>query len=235
MNIGIVPLVDYAFKMMLGNQHHPHITIHFLNAVLAEKYRITSIEFIDPSTLQLIPDDKLSVLHLVATEEHGKRLNIEIQIALPAGMPQILGFLAGRGLVNQSPDPLLSPELRPSICICVLASRLFPETQALQLDFQMRHDNQSQPLSDLLQIYVLQLGNLHVTEDTVATATPLERWAWFLRYASQLTSEQIARLLPDTEISNAAQILETIAHDPLQLANYNTRLKAKHNQAAAML
>lgn len=237
MTIGIAPLVDYAFKILLGNQHHPNITIHFLNAVLAEEYTITSVEFISPSPLKRNPDDRLNVLHLVATDAHGQRLNITFQITLPAGMPQMLGYFAARGLVNQlsEPESVIPLELRPSVCICVLASHLFPEPQALKLHFELRHDSQSAPLSDLLQIYVLQLSHLQVTEETLSTATPLERWAWFLQHASELSPEQVARLLPDQPFTQAAEILEMITHNPQQLAEYNARLKAKHNETAHML
>jgi len=37
--IGIIPLVDYAFKMLFGNEEHRPVTIHFLNSVLAHRGR----------------------------------------------------------------------------------------------------------------------------------------------------------------------------------------------------
>jgi len=37
MAIGISPLVDFAFKRMLGNPEHSGITIHFLNSILVDQ------------------------------------------------------------------------------------------------------------------------------------------------------------------------------------------------------
>ena len=46
--IGISPLVDFAFKLMLASRGHERVTIHFLNAILGEKVRIVSIEIENP-------------------------------------------------------------------------------------------------------------------------------------------------------------------------------------------
>jgi hypothetical protein len=45
MAIGISPLVDFAFKLMLGNPEHSGITIHFLNSILVGQPRITQVKF----------------------------------------------------------------------------------------------------------------------------------------------------------------------------------------------
>lgn len=235
MPIGIIPLVDYAFKMLLGNQHHPHITIHFLNAVLAGKYRITRIEFINPIQLKRSADDKLCVLDILAIDEYGRRLNIEVQTVLPAGMAQRLVYYVSRALVDQLQEGQNYVELRPSICICVLAGQLFGTPPALHLDFRLRDDQHSLTLTDDLQIHVLQLNHLQVTEETVYNAAPVERWAWFLRHAEELTSAQVARLFPDREFSEAAEVLEMIAQTPQHLEEYNARLKAQRDEEARIL
>ncbi len=48
MAIGISPLVDYAFKLMLGSREHSGITVHFLNAVLVGQPKITQVTFLNP-------------------------------------------------------------------------------------------------------------------------------------------------------------------------------------------
>lgn len=116
MPIGIIPLVDYAFKMLLGNQHHPRVTIHFLNSVLAGKHRITQIEFINPIQLKRSADDKLCILDIMAIDEFGRRLNIEVQIAMPAGMSQRLVYYVSRAYADQLQEGQNYFELRPSIC-----------------------------------------------------------------------------------------------------------------------
>ena len=65
MAIGISPLVDFAFKLMLGNPNHTGITIHFLNAILAGQPRITQVKFLNPilnkdDIGRLFPDQEFS-------------------------------------------------------------------------------------------------------------------------------------------------------------------------------
>ncbi|MFN5287389.1 MAG: PD-(D/E)XK nuclease family transposase, partial [Planctomyces sp.] len=66
-------------------------------------------------------------------------------------------------------------------------------------------------------------------------ATPVERWCWFLRHAQELTTEQLALLLPDQEFSEAAKVLDMIAQTPEQLQEYNARLKAQRDEEARII
>jgi len=90
MAIGISPLVDFAFKLMLGSPEHTGVTIHFLNSILVEQPRITHVEILNPFLEKDYENDKLSILDILATDEHGRLLNIEVQTSLPSGMSQRL-------------------------------------------------------------------------------------------------------------------------------------------------
>ena len=79
MAIGVSPTVDFAFKVMLGNPEHTGVTIHFLNSILDDQPRITQVEILNPFLGKESDDDKLSVLDILATDEHGRLLNIETQ------------------------------------------------------------------------------------------------------------------------------------------------------------
>jgi hypothetical protein len=72
-------------------------------------------------------------------------------------------------------------------------------------------------LTDDLQIHLPQLNFLQANSQTVYNATPIERWAWFLRYADSLVMDDIRRLFPDQEFSEAAGVLEMISQTPEQL------------------
>ena len=64
----------------------------------------------------------------------------------------------------------------------------------------------------------------------VADATPLEKWAYFFRYASQLTPAEISGRLADIEFSEATGVLEMIAQSPLEREMYEARLKFERDQ-----
>ena len=102
-------------------------------------------------------------------------------------------------------------------------------------DFRLREKTLPLTLTDHLQIHFLQLNHLRVTADTLYNAAPVERWCWFLRYAQELTTEQLTLLLPDKEFTEAAKVLEMIAQTPEQLQEYNARLKAQRDEAARII
>ncbi|MFM7038190.1 MAG: Rpn family recombination-promoting nuclease/putative transposase, partial [Planctomycetaceae bacterium] len=101
MVIGISPLVDYAFKMLLGNERHINILIHFLNCMLVGQPRIVSARIVNPAQLKRTADDKLSILDVLAIDELGRQLLIEMQTSLPAGMAQRLTYCVSVSYAGQ--------------------------------------------------------------------------------------------------------------------------------------
>ena len=234
MVIGISPLVDFAFKLILGSPEHSGITIHFLNSILVSQPKITQVKILNPLLGKQFDYDKLSVLDILATDEHGRLLNIEMQTSLPAGMAQRLTFYVSSMYAKQLLEGQEYTKLRPAISICVLSQAMFSKPSALHLDFRLREATTDRTLTNDLQIHLLQLNHLQVTAETVYHATPAERWAYFLQNADKLTPAEIRRLFPDQEFSEAAGILEMIAKTPEQLMACNARLKSLLDEAARM-
>ena len=222
MAIGISPLVDFAFKLMLGNPQHTGVTIHFLNSIL------------NPFLEKESYDDKLSVLDILATDEHGRRLNIEMQTSLTAGLSQRLAYYVSTIYVGQLQEGTEYTELRPAISICVLSKSMFPKSSELHLDFRMRESSSRLILTDDLQIHLLQLKNLRVNVENVYHATAAERWAFFLKNADKLMYEEIDRIFPDEEFAEAAGVLEMISRTPQQQMFYDARLKFQRDEVARL-
>ncbi len=112
---------------------------------------------------------------------------------------------------------------------------MFSTPPALHLDFRLRETSNNLTLTDDLQIHLLQLNFLQVDAETVYNATQIERWAWFLSNAEYLTTDDVRRLFPDKEFTEAAGVLEMIAKTPEQLIAYNARLKSQRDEAGRIL
>ena len=176
MILGIRPTVDFAFKLVFGNPEHTGVTIHFLNAILGDQPKITHVQIQDPFLEQQTENDKLSVLDVRATDEHGRILNIEMQTTLPAGMSQRLTYYAARRYFTQLTEGASYSTLHPAISICVLTSAMFPQLPEMHLDFRLR-EAAGQLLTDDLQIHLLELSKLQLNAQNVYRASPIERWA----------------------------------------------------------
>jgi len=235
MVIGISPLVDFAFKLMLGSPQHSGVTIHFLNSILVDQPKIMHVKILNPFLGKQSADDKLSILDILATDEHGRLLNIEMQTSLSTGLSQRLTYYVANIYVGQLHEGHQYAALRPAISICVLTQALFAGSSALHLDFRLRESSSDLVLTNDLQIHLLQLNNLRVTAENVYHALPAERWAYFLQHADKLTSGEVCRLFPDEAIAEAAGVLEMISRTPEQLMLYNARLKFQLDAEARLL
>ncbi|MFM7836424.1 MAG: Rpn family recombination-promoting nuclease/putative transposase, partial [Planctomycetaceae bacterium] len=235
MAIGIDPLVDYAFKMLFGRTDHKMLTISLINTVLDGQPPVTDVTF--PNTIhnKLSADGKYVILDVLAEDVLGRKFNIEVQIALPAGMAERMALYTAETWIRGLREGQNYDELRPSISICVVAGALIKDPAKLHLDFRLREKTLPLTLTDHLQIHFLQLNHLQVTADTLYSATPVERWCWFLRHAQDLTTEQLAVLMPDKEFTEAAKVLDMIAKTPEQLQEYNARLKAQRDEEARII
>lgn len=233
MPLGISPLVDFAFKLMLASHGHERVTIHFLNAILGESMRITRIEIQNPIVGPNFDGDKWMVLDVLAEDERGRRFNIEMQTSIPAGLRQRLAFYDARLYVEQMREGDRYHELLPAIVICVLDKVLLKETSRLHTDFRLRDDT-GQILTDDLQVHLLELTKLTVTRENLSQATPAEQWAYFLLNADKLTLDEIRNLFPEPEFVEAAGVLEVIKNNPEQMDNYISRLKYQLDEVSRL-
>jgi predicted transposase/invertase (TIGR01784 family) len=178
-------------------------------------------------------EDKLSVLDILAEDEHGRKFNIEMQTSVLSELPQRLTYYLSALYSKQLTQGSDYSTLRQAVSICVLTKSMFPEDPRLHLDFRMR-DSSGLILTNDLQIHLLQLPNLRLTEDNIAQASPIERWAYFLLNADRLSREDVSRIFPDQEFAEAAGVLEMISKSPEEHRVYDMRLKFQRDEATRL-
>ena len=165
MVIRISPLEDLAFELMLGGSQHSGVTIHFLNSILADQHKLTDVKILNPFLGKKSADDKLAVLDILATDEHGRFLNIEMQTSLSTGLAQRLTYSVASVYVGQVHERHRYAAPRPAISICVLTEALFPASSALHLDFRLRESSSDRILTDDLQIHLLWGSTTNAARD----------------------------------------------------------------------
>ena len=233
MAIGIDPTVDFACKRLLGSPDHPAITLHFLNAVLGGHPRITAVEILNPIIGKDYDDDKVSILDVLATDNHDRRIDIEIQTTLPAGLPKRLTYYAASQLVEQLGEGDSYRDLRSSIGICILDAILFGESASLHLDFQLRTVS-GELLTDCLQIHLLELPKYHPETDNGVIDDPIRQWIHFFRFAATSGVDELRSRLPDPVFAEAIGVLEMIARNPDEKRYYESRLKMQRDEQARL-
>lgn len=233
MAIGIRLTVDFAFKQTLGNPQYTDVTVHFLNSVLQPKSRIESVEILNPTLPKESESHKESLLDILAVDERGCRLNIEMQTSLPGNLRRRLVYYTSRLFYGQLQEGEDYDLLRAAINICVVDRPLIVDPPQLHRDFRLR-DSRGETLCDDFQLHLLQLPFAQATEHNAHALPGIEQWAFFLRNAHHYDAETLCRILPDPVFAKALEIVTMIAKTPEQRYYYEARLKAQRDEAARL-
>lgn len=235
MPIGIDPKVDFAFKMVFGNPHHPRVTIHFLNSVLKPKVPIEWVEYLNPIQDRERIEDKLVVLDIRARDSAGRLFDVEMQSSLPADLPRRLTYYNCMTYVRQITSGERYLDLHPSISICVLNRVLFGEAPEHHLSFRLRSDQRDLVFTDDLQFHLLELPKFTPVSDNIAELSRLKRWLYFLRRAPDMDPNELAQKLVDSEYLEAIEILQMISRSPEDRELYEARMKVLHDEEARLV
>jgi predicted transposase/invertase (TIGR01784 family) len=228
--IEIDPTNDFVCKMLLGNPAHSRLTIHFLNAVLRPVSPIVEVEYLNPFVMQEFELDKLAVLDILARDDQGRRLNIEVQRTNPGGLPERLVYYASSQLVEQIQEGEGYHLLRPSIGICLLKAKLFPNLTAYHQQFRLRTHGGLE-LTNCLEIHTLELPKFTKACDNQELLEPLEEWMDFFCNAKGSTPDALRKRLNSPVFSEAIGVLEMISKTPDQRRYYDARMKWERDEA----
>jgi len=224
MPIGIDPKVDFAFKRVFGSPDHTAITIHFLNAVLELPQPIASVEILNPIQGKDYAEEKLAILDILALDNEGRRFNVEMQTTVPRDLTKRLTYYNCLNYTRQVKSGEDHHDLRPAINICVLDGVLFPGAEEYHLSFQLRSDQQPELLfnSDLA-FHLLELPKFQLADDNRGALGPLEKWIFFLKFASGFEVADLTQFLTDDPFREATEVLEMISETPEEREFYESR------------
>lgn len=166
MAIGISPTVDFAFKLMLGSPEHSRVTIHFPNAILVDQPRITHVKILNPFLGKELEDDKLSILDVLATDGHGRMLNIEMQTSLPSELSQRLAYsLRNAEQLTQSEISQLFPDQEIAEAAGVLEMISQTPEQRLLYDARLKFQRDEESILRQARQEGFLLGRIATSQD----------------------------------------------------------------------
>ncbi len=224
--IEIDPKVDFACKMLLGNEQYTHLTVHFLNAVLKPRVRIKSAIIKNPISDKEHDDDKFSIFDVLATDENGWIYDIEIQRFLQTHLAKRVTYYGSLKIVDQLREGHGYGGLCPVVVICILDAVMLPLELPYHNEFRLR-TAAGYELTNLYQINVLELPKFTVAADNELIEDPLEQWLYFFRRAQGSTPRELLKRLTDPTFAEALEILQMVQRNPDERLRYESRLKAE--------
>ncbi len=229
MILGIDPKVDYAFKRLFGREQNRALLAHLLNAVLKlpRGAEIAELEILNPFNEKEALDDKLSVLDLKARDQCGRLFNIEMQMLAEDYFPQRILYYWAKLYQQQLHEGEDYDDLKPTISICFLNSKLFPAVPDYHLRLQLVNMHHQIVFTDNLALHMIELPKFN--RDLEQLVDQLDVWLYFLRKADFLDKDALPSPLNLPIINKAMEELTMISQNPVERERYEARLKSQRD------
>ena len=168
MPLGIRPINDFAFKKTFGTAENRVALISLLNAILKPNSPIVEVTLENPFNLQDFEDDKLSILDIKAVDGAGAIYDIEMQLAIFAGLVQRIVFYGCELYAGQLKAGDDYAGLHPVYSICLVNGILWPEATRVHHAFRLADAESGRVLQGTLEIHTLELGRYTLKEAELA-------------------------------------------------------------------
>ncbi|MEL6344099.1 MAG: Rpn family recombination-promoting nuclease/putative transposase [Myxococcota bacterium] len=231
--VGIDPKVDCVFKAILGDPAHSEVLVDFLNAVLAPRDPIISVEILNPFQLPTYLSEKYTVLDILAMDTKGRRFQVEMQTFNETALkPRIVFNWAQLFLRQQDRDEGTTQfqDLQPVISIWLLGQNSMRQMQHFHHCFQIRDQRSGKILTRLLEIHLLELERwqLGLTENT---SPALIRWMRFFAEAKNWI--EVPKEMEHPPLEVAMDVLKKFKDNGDWNEEYRAHMEARRRRATA--
>ena len=228
--IGISPTNDFAYKKIFGSQANELVLISLLNAILKRPSPITAVTIENPFNYQDFYEDKLSVLDIKAVDKAGAIYDIEMQLEAHLGLIQRVVFYGCELYSGQMKSGDDYSQLKPVFTICLLEGTLWQDSRRVHHAFRLVDQETNRVLRDTIEFHILEMGWYNLRESDLATASPLERWLYWLLHAHEYTEAELMRLFPESEFRQATRTLVAIKQITEDKQMYDATEKARRDR-----
>jgi predicted transposase/invertase (TIGR01784 family) len=221
----MLPKIDFAFKLLFGDQRSKNILADFLKAVLpglAEE-EFEELTIVDPHLKREFSDDKLEILDVKLRTSSGKSIDIEIQISDMPEMRSRITYYLSNMITEQIGMGGHYNDLKQVIAIVITDYDFIPESERYHTVFGMLEKEEYFPFNDLMEINVLNLTRLPAEGDG-----KLVDWLRFLKAEREEEFKMLAAKNP--LINEAYCKLQVMSEDEANRMIYEARLKAQRDE-----
>lgn len=227
----ISPRVDIAFKKIFGVEENKDLLISLINSVVSIEDQVTEVTLLNPYNPKNFRKDKLSILDIKATNQDGKRFNIEIQISDEADYDKRALYYWAKLYTEQ----LQAAEDYSTLCKAI-GIHILNFTSILSVDkyhniFHIREKESGLLYFKDLELHTLELRKFSENaeeklSDIVAKVkNSLDIWMAFLTRHDLLNKERLPEALDKPALKKALDVLEVMNFLPEEREAYEDHLK----------
>ena len=227
----ISPRIDIAFKKIFGVEENKDLLISFINSVVGEEDKVSSVTILNPYNPKNFKKDKLSILDIKAENEDGKRFNIEIQISDEADYDKRALYYWAKLYTEQLQVAQDYSTLSKAIGIHILNFTSIPEVKNYHNVFHITEKNSGLAYFKDLELHTIELNkftnnpNEQLSDIINKVKSSLDMWTTFLTRNDLLKADHLPKELNDQNLKKAISVLEVMNFSEDEREAYEDHLK----------
>lgn len=227
----ITPRVDIAFKKIFGVEENKDLLISLINSIVSEEDQVTEVTLLNPYNPKSFKTDKLSILDIKATNQEGKKYNIEIQISDEADYDKRALYYWGKLYTEQLKVADDYSKLSKAIGIHILNFTSIPESDKYHNVFHIREKENGILYFKDLELHTIELKKFtsdtnEVLSDIIAKIrNSLDMWVAFLTRNDLLNKDSLPKELDNSSLKRALTVLDVMNFSEEEREAYEDHLK----------
>ena len=227
----ISPRVDLPFKKIFGVEENKDLLISIINSIVGTEDQVSEITLLNPYNPKNFKQDKLSILDVKATNQDGKRFNIEIQISDEADYDKRALYYWAKLYTEQLKVAQDYSALSKAIGIHILNFTSIPQAKNYHNVFHITEKENGFAYFKDLELHTIELNKFtsdssEELKDIVAkTRTALDIWVAFLTRHDLLTADRLPKELDDKNLKKALHVLDVLNFSKEERELYEDHLK----------
>ena len=227
----INPRVDIAFKKIFGVEENKDLLVSLINSIVGEEDQVSDITLLNPYNPKHFKSDKLSILDIKATNQDGKRFNIEIQISDEADYDKRALYYWAKIYTDQLKASEDYSKLEKAIGIHILNFTSIPEVEKYHNVFHITEKESGLLYFKDLELHTIELKKFSKKSDeslsdlVTKIKTALDMWSAFLTRNELLNPDNLPKELNDLNLKKAINVLNVMNFSDEERAAYDDHLK----------
>ena len=227
----ITPRVDIAFKKIFGVEENKDLLISLINSIVGAEDQVSDVTLLNPYNPKNFKTDKLSILDIKATNQDGKRFNIEIQISDEADYDKRALYYWAKIYTEQLKVAEDYSKLTKAIGIHILNFTSIPSVAKYHNVFHITEKETGLLYFKDLELHTIELKKFSSDSDeeladiVAKVKNALDMWLAFLTRNDLLTLDNLPRELNDTNLKKAINVLNVMNFTPEEREAYEDHLK----------
>lgn len=227
----ISPRVDLAFKKIFGVEENKDLLISLINSIVGAEDQVSDVTLLNPYNPKNFKTDKLSILDIKATNQDGKRFNIEIQISDEADYDKRALYYWAKIYTEQLKVAEDYSKLSKAIGIHILNFTSIPEVKKYHNVFHITEKETGLLYFKDLELHTIELKKFSDNSDeeladiVLKVKNALDMWLAFLTRNDLLIADSLPKELNDANLKKAINVLSVMNFTPEEREAYEDHLK----------